>query len=304
MRKFTVFTVVLSIVVIVIVADLVVNNYLPGLSGADVVSELTSGKFNLPDSIDPSKALETNVLGADDVAANEDVQAEITGDATAGFELNRLGFDLEKNDVPVTADPLEGKSIPPDFAVPVERSPENSDSAIPLEDIPAVNQTSSSAGDKSDFEDSEFVATSKSAVLRDEQIKSAGFVSAYLEDEQYDGSLYKTIYTDDLFDVSVKKAVIRSKDSMFAKVYVIKAGPGTSITEVYQVLKVRGAEGLDTEVNETNDFSEGSFYMNDTQRPKTAFLTVKIGGLIYGFSYPKEYHPQVKNLIKLLEWEK
>jgi hypothetical protein len=44
--------------------------------------------------------------------------------------------------------------------------------------------------------------------------------------------------------------------------------------------------------------------MNDTKRPGTAFLTVKLGNLIYGFSYPKEYHPQVKNLIKLLEWEK
>jgi len=52
MNKFTVFTVILSVVVIVVVADLVVNNYLPGLKDANIISEITSGKFNLPENID------------------------------------------------------------------------------------------------------------------------------------------------------------------------------------------------------------------------------------------------------------
>jgi len=86
MHKFTVFTVILSVVVIVVVADMVVNNYLPGMSGSDVVAELTAGKFTLPDSIDVSKATETNVLGA------TEIDSETTPEVTA---TNRLGFDLE-----------------------------------------------------------------------------------------------------------------------------------------------------------------------------------------------------------------
>jgi hypothetical protein len=286
MHKFTVFTVVLSIVVIVIVADLVVNNYLPGMKNADIVAELASGEFTLPDSIDISKALETNVLGAD-----TDTEAE----------PNRLGFDLENN--------TENNAETVTTEVPIARDTETAEVATPT-DVPTVESTApaetspETSTPSNDFEDNDFVVASKNVYLRDEQLKSAGFVSARMEEEPYDGSLYKTIYTDDLYDVTVKRIIIKSDEAMFAKVYVLKTGPNSSIDEVYQVLKIRGAEGLELEINETNEYGDGSFYINDTRRPKTAFLTVRLGNLIYGFSYPKEYHPQVKNLIKLLEWEK
>lgn len=305
MQKFTVFTVVLSIVVVVIVADLVVNNYLPGLENKNVLSDVASEEFDLPSGIDISKALETNVLGADDVGE---------------FQTNHLGFDVESSTLVARDVSTEEKSIPPDMEVETETDVTDTaglgvgtevdtetatvDVGTNSEDASAGLGTETGAVTSSDFEDSDFAVSSKNVFLRDEQIKSAGFVSAYIEEEEYDGQFYKTIYTEDLFDVSVKKMVIKSKDAMFAKVYAMKIGPSSSLDEVYNVLKVRGAEGLDTEINETNEFADGSFYMNDTGRPKTAFLTVKIGNLIYGFSYPKEYHPQVTNLIKLLVWEK
>lgn len=285
MNKFTVFTVVLSIVVIVIVADLVVNNYLPGMENADIVAELNSGKFTLPDSIDTSKALETNVLGADG-----------TTDSSAVDTPTPLGFDLGDGETTVNNDP---ENVPPEK--PIARNTSTTTSTDPESVIATTSSPTTTSGD---FESNDFVVASKNIYLRDEQLKSAGFVSAYMEEEKYDGSLYKTIYTDDLYDVTVKKIDIKSDEAMFAKVYIIKTGPNSSIDEVYQVLKIRGAEGLESELNETNEYGDGSFYINDTRRPKTAFLTVRLGNLIYGFSYPKEYHSQVKNLIKLLEWEK
>ena len=66
---------------------------------------------------------------------------------------------------------------------------------------------------------------------------------------------------------------------------------------------MRGAEGLDVTVNETNEFAQGSFYLNDVRRSEVAFLAVRVGSMIYGFSYPKEYHSQVKNLVTLLDLE-
>ena len=294
MNKFTVFTVILSVVVIVVVADLVVNNYLPGLKDANIISEITSGKFNLPENIDVSKAIETNVMGATDVNLED-------------FQTSRLGFDLGTN---VYTETKPQEEEPTGTKIPVESFDTTSSSVnlvsedpeeiIPIADTTEIEPVSGS----SDFEDSAFDSFPKNIFLRDEQVKSAGFVSAYMEIEKYDGSLYKTIYTDDLYNVSVEKIVIKSADVMFAKVYVLTFGPKSRLEDVYQVLKTRGSEGLDVEINETNEYGDGSFYMNDTKRPGTAFLTVKLGNLIYGFYYPKEYHPQVKNLIKLLEWEK
>lgn len=251
MKKFTVFTFILTIVVIVVVADMLVNRYLPGLdfNGENAPENLT---LTLPDNIDLSKTVQTNVLGA------------------------------EQN-VPVESSETE--------------QPENVEETTEL----PVPQDSPSG--LQDFEEENFVSTSKNVYIRDEQIKSAGFIGAYLEDEPGDGYLFKTIYVGDLYDLNMSKTLIRTETEMLARVYVLQAGPSSDINEVYNVLKVRGSEGLNTELNDSNDFGTASFYLNDTNRSGTAFLAVRLGGLIYGFSYPKEYHPQVKNLIQLIDWE-
>jgi len=124
-----------------------------------------------------------------------------------------------------------------------------------------------------------------------------------LEDDVHGGFLFKTIYIDDLNDVETKKYLVRTKTEFLAKIYIFRTGANTNIDEVYQVLKMRASEGLDVEVNETNDFGNGNFYINDLRRENTAFLVVKIENLIYAFSYPKNYHPQIKNLLALIGWE-
>ena len=93
------------------------------------------------------------------------------------------------------------------------------------------------------------------------------------------------------------------KEEILAKVYVFKVGISSSANEVYQTLKLKSSQGLNIKLNETNEFGAASFFMNDPTRSDTAFLTVRISGLVYAFSYPKAYHSQVKNLIQLIEWE-
>lgn len=275
MRKFTVFTVILTIIIIVVVAEIVLNEYLPSIEGE---GELT---FDLPGSLDLSRSIETNVLGNDGLS-------------------NYLGADYEGGDVapdvpaiisPEPVEPLDAGELK--YPTTLETGePKNAE----------IAPTPATSGIK-DFEDTNFAAPTTSVYLRDDHIKSAGFVGAYLESEQNDGQLFKSIFIEDLYDVEVTKTLIRTTDQLLAKVYVFKMGIAADINEVYNLLKLRASEGNTTEVNETNEFGLSSFYMNDSMRTGTAFLTVRIGGLIYAFSYPKDYHAQVKNLIQLLSWE-
>lgn len=154
-----------------------------------------------------------------------------------------------------------------------------------------------------DFEDANYAPALPDIYLRSDQVKSAGFVNATIQNETTDDMLFKNIYVGDLVDTEMTKYAIMNKDKPMVKVYVFTMGPNTDINNVYTALKTRAAEGVDSEVNETNTYGTASFYYNDAKRSSTAFLVVEFSNLIYGFSYPKEYNPQVKNLVKLLEWE-
>jgi hypothetical protein len=259
MQKFTVFSILLTIIIVVVVAEIIVTDYLPKWNnGGEYTSMLD---FALPESLDVGETTGVNIFGSG---------------------LN----DLVANSEPVTT--------------PIVRVPED---AVDL--INMVEETVSLADSSSDldFEDSSFVNYTPNVYIREEQVRSAGFATAYLEDDTHDGYFFKSIYVGDLNDVELKKTIVRDASRLFAKVYVFSFGPNTSISSAYETLKVRAAEGLNVEINSNNEFGDASFYMNDVKRQSTAFLTVKIASNIYGFSYPKEYHPQIKNLIKLIELE-
>lgn len=273
MRKFTVFTVLLTIVVMVVLGQLLVDRYLPNLK-ADVASSIP---LMLPSDLGSNTFGAANVLGAD-LGVVESNGDDIVSGVIDGIDMANLPTDNSTSDAEIIPAPAQDLLIP------------NSTSGL------------------DDFEDPNFSASSpvsapKSVYLRDEQIKSAGFVGAYLEPEPHSGLLFKTITIDDLNDTEIEKTSIRTADQLLAKVYVFKAGIGSDINEIYQIIKMKASKGFDVVINETNDFGSNSFYMNDSRRSGTVFLTVRIGATVYAFSYPKEYHSQVKNLIQLLVWE-
>ena len=154
----------------------------------------------------------------------------------------------------------------------------------------------------SDFEafDSSYELTTTRVALTNDHVVSAGFTGAFLEPENFDGFLYKTISVGDLYGLKVEKFLVTNGVKQYAKVYVVTPEDLASTPEIYSVLKVRASEGLEVEVNEVNDFGDKSFYMNDLRRQHVAFLTVKIGTTIYGFAYPKDYHPQIVNMLTLI----
>lgn len=285
MKKFTIFTIILTIVIVVVLAELMTGGSVATDQGSDGDMKLT-----LPSSLDINKSIATNTLGADG------------GDLT-----NKLGADNtvlptdddEENLSPIAIDTTANPEFldPDSFEDPTTQSPT------------ASKQTDTQVTDTSglrDFEDEAPLATfstSANVYLRDEQIKSAGFTGGYLESEPLDGRLFKTIDISDLVDVEATKTNIRSELEILAKVYVFKVGIANSASEVYQTLKLKASQGLNITLNETNEFGSASFFMNDPVRSDTAFLTVRIAGLVYSFSYPKNYHSQIKNLIQLIAWE-
>lgn len=267
MQKFTIFSILLTIIIVVVVAEIIVSDYLPKWRENGEYTALMD--FALPDSLSVGETSEVNVFGSG--------LTDISSDQV----------------VPIVTESAVTDAIPNTQPVLVER------------EVNMVEETISLADSNSDidFEDSSLVNYTPNVYIREEQVRSAGFATAYLEDDTSDGYFFKTVYVGDLYDVQLKKTIVRDASRLFAKVYVFSFGPNSSVFNVYDSLKTRAAEGLNVELNEDNQFGDASFYMNDVKRQGTAFLTIRIASNIYGFSYPKEYHPQIKNLIKLIELE-
>lgn len=304
MKKFTVFTLILTIIVVIVASEVSVNNYLPNFGGED-----ESFALDLPESLDLSKSISTNVFGGDLELGAEpsavDVDTISAGDPVAtGESTTVLAEPIDINFGTVGKDAIEAETVLPNGSTTIPIQKESSGTAAIVKSVTANSTPKAvSSSGVADFEDASYVTVSTNVYLREDMLKSAGFVNAYVEPEESDGKLYKTIAIGDLFDVEVEKSVIRTKDALLAKVYIFKMGLNADVNEVYQLLKMRANDAPSSDMNETNEFGSGSFYMNDSSRSATAFLTARIGSVIYSFSYPKDYHSQVKNLIMLLEWE-
>ncbi len=303
MRKFTIFSLILSVIILVMVAEVVINDYLPKFQE----SAQAGFEYVLPGTEDLSNGTQANILGLADEDLNnlvenpemvfgEDLFLPAEDSAIDNFlesnnELEVESFNLsdleDNNSLPTVSD---SGNFDIGFGDGFENtSPESVESGDDPMDI--------------DFENPSFVVNSPNVYLRDEQIKSAGFTTAYISDDQHNGYLFKTVYVGDLNDIEISKKVIRDTSKMFAKVYIFTATGNSNIDQLYSVIKLRSAEGLQVETNETNSYGLSSFYMNDNSRLNVAFLVVKFQNVLFAFSYPKEYHSQVNNLIKLIDFE-
>lgn len=260
MQKFTAFTIILTIVVVVVAAETFVNKYLPSINNeSEVASESP-----LPRELDISASMQSNVLGAGDLIGEAEESNQYEQELT---ETASLTTSTEQ--------------------IPDSLSTEEQDILGASSDI------------YTEFEDfsGSYEQTTTNVLLTNEDIVKSGFSGAYLTPEAFDGFLFKTVNIGDLYGVTATKNNVTNGTTTFLKVYIVTA---ENTDEIYETIKVRAADGLETEVNETNDLGQGSFFMNDSRRSEVAFLTVKINGKIYGFSYPKQYHPQVKALISNL----
>ena len=261
MQKFTVFTVILTILVVVVSAETFANKYLPSLTKADITSPGSTDQLTLPKELN---------------LATED-----TAKILSGTDLNSGLLGIENIETGITNS----------TEIPTEE---------PLTTDTSVTATSGSFDIESFSDNTPNTTVASTSYLNDTMILNSGFIGAHMETEDNDGTLYKTIDLTDLKGIKVEKYTVTDDTNTFAKIYVISFDGTTVLDDTYNVLKLRASQILDAQLNETNEFGLGSFYMNDVRRSGVAFLTVKISDKIYGFTYPKQYHPQIKNLVSLL----
>jgi hypothetical protein len=143
------------------------------------------------------------------------------------------------------------------------------------------------------------VAIPPSATVTLAKIREAGFTGNFME-KHFEGKLFQ------LLDIT-KNPV----DAIGFYEISQDVGPIASVTEIalrdeiralqlYSLLQNKTKPYIDLTLNETNAYGDRSFYINHAKKQGEAFLTVKIGRMIYGFAYVKFYHPEVKKLIQLL----
>lgn len=73
-----------------------------------------------------------------------------------------------------------------------------------------------------------------------------------------------------------------------------------SAQEAMDVIRNKSKVYVDLSVNATNNYGDGSFFINHAKKPDEAFLVIRMRNFLYTFAYLKIYHPQVKALISNL----
>lgn len=276
MQNFKIFSFILAVIVLIMVGQVVFSDYVPEWVGSE--------SDNLKTDI-------VNKLGADVLKTD-----------TSNSNESEIVYHSDENTNPTLS------NTSPIMAV-IEETPEavivdNDVNTLQTENnfVPQIilDDTNSVI----DFEDINPKAIVLNPYLRDEQLKSAGFLTASLQEESFNDLYFKSVYIGDILSVMKKKYVIKDDALLYAKVYVLSPDVGNDVLSIYSSLKEKAKSSLNSTINETNQFGKASFYLNDSTRSDTAFLTVRYQSLIYGFSYPKVYHKQVSNLIKLIGLEK
>ena len=226
MSKFTIFTIILSISMITVVADLAIRDYF--------------------------KADETQTSVLTDVAP-PDVLPVTSPEPPADVP-------------PVPATTKAPASTP--VASPAPETP----SPAPLPPPSSINQ---------------------------QKITKAGF-TATLSEAAFDGKVFQLLDITKTPVDAINFYQLKQDTNPIVSITEIVLRDEIRALSLYSLLQNKTKPYIDLSLNETNAYGDRSFYVNHAKKPDEAFLVLKIGRSLYAFAYVKTYHPQLKELIKLL----
>ncbi len=133
------------------------------------------------------------------------------------------------------------------------------------------------------------------------QLQSFGFEKMYLERTSAEGLLFQIIDVSDVVNLSKIRFNMTNGTNVYGVMSEFLLADNGKAATFYEALKQKGgAFAPDIKLNETNLFGSGSFFLNDSKRVGTAFLTTLSGNRVFTFSYPKASHEFFKKLINLL----
>lgn len=136
-------------------------------------------------------------------------------------------------------------------------------------------------------------------IITTQKLTEAGFNNVELKQSNFVGILFEKVDLRDFKSIEViqQRSIDQSVPLAF---YEFHAHDPLLSQEIYVFIKQKAQDTLEHTVNETNDFGDNSFYLNDSRESGFVFLVVKTGESVYAMSYQKELHDSIKNLLRLL----
>ena len=145
----------------------------------------------------------------------------------------------------------------------------------------------------------ETIAPLRPSAITSDKVSQAGF-TATLQEQHFNGKLYQLLDITKNPVEAISFYELQEKGTPIASITEISLKDEIRALQLYVLLQNKTKPYIDLSLNETNAYGDRSFYINHAKKPDEAFLTVKIGRMMYGFAYVKTYHPQIKKLIELL----
>jgi hypothetical protein len=135
-----------------------------------------------------------------------------------------------------------------------------------------------------------------------DMVGRAGFKNVTLQRIPFSGIMFERIDLRDFKSVPVvKQNLLQNNKTVIATFYEFHAKTTPLANEIYSFIKDRAAGPIEAEINETNDYGSGSFFVNYSDKKNDTFLIVKASTSVYAYSYPKGSHSLIESLIKLIK---
>ncbi len=150
---------------------------------------------------------------------------------------------------------------------------------------------------------SSFLDTSgyKIEKITEQHLVQMGFDGMRLERVSADGLLFQLLDLSDSVNLSKVRFHLTDGKNVYGVISEYLLADATRAKTFYENLRQKASLYAPiVKLNETNSFGKGSFYLNDSKRLGTAFLTTLSGNRVYSFSYPKASHEFFKKFIEFL----
>lgn len=177
-------------------------------------------------------------------------------------------------------------------------------------DVPSSTPTSTpspdappAAGATPKSEVSSFLDNSSYKIekITEQQLVQMGFEGMHLERVSAEGLLFQLLDLSGTVNLSKVRFHLTDGKNVYGVISEFLLADDARAKSFYESLRQKASlYAPDIKLNETNSFGTTSFYLNDSKRLGTAFLTVLSGNRVYSFSYPKASHEFFKKFIEFL----
>jgi hypothetical protein len=198
-----------------------------------------------------------------------------------------------------SGDTLRVSDLPdPSFNAASSPLAPSSDDISAFSPLPEASSPSLDHSSVSDFlEKTGFVIES----VKGEDLQKIGFRSMKLTKIPFDDMIFQLLDVSPVKNLAASRMAMTDGKNTFGILTEFEFVDEPRALTFYADLKQKvGAFSPRVTPNETNQYGQNSFFMNDSSRPSTAFLTFRLRNHIFCFSYPKVSHEFYKSLTLLL----